>query len=341
MEQKKRMEITILSTFFCVCVVLIHLTSVPVTQLQKGSLAFFLFFAFNKLLSFVVPGFVFLSGYKLTLAYQTKRFCFFPFILQRLIKIGLPYAFWYSIFYLYFRKIGYVEYKTVMQHVSSFLLGDLAAPFYFITIIFQCYLLFGLLLQLFRSFSPCLLLLFGIGMQWASIHFLQFPFQDRAVTTYMAYFCIGIYAAFYNDHWEKELHRHKRILLLLFIVCAAYYVYKSYLATAYGIPFSWYLDIELLFRFTSLCVWFLIALWLAPKLPETIKKLVIAIDQGSFYIYLSHCIAIYIGGRLWTSWGQTSVIRGFIFTSLFLFATVFPLSYLYTRFLKRKRRKEL
>ena len=64
---------------FCFCVVLIHTSSEGVAKLPVESEWHKLFFMFNKALSFVVPGFVFLSGLKLTSCYQKKSFSFFTF----------------------------------------------------------------------------------------------------------------------------------------------------------------------------------------------------------------------------------------------------------------------
>lgn len=124
-------------------VVTIHVTS---TYLEAGSaylllgrnLAFYL----NQITRSSVPLFLLLSGLSLGLAQRPMAAG--AFYRRRLGKIGLPYLFWFAVYFLFEHRgaLGEVRPGTV---VRSLLLGQAAPHLYFIVILIQFYLLYPLL----------------------------------------------------------------------------------------------------------------------------------------------------------------------------------------------------
>ena len=181
LEKTKRIqEVHFLTTIFCICVVLIHLTADPVTKLQVGSYQHTFFYIWNKCMTFVVPGFIFLSGIKLGSSYRNKKFNFIDFFKKRFLKIIVPYSIWYLLYYLLFRSLGFIENLNINQHIVSYLMGTMVSPFYFITIINNCLysagfshlVLFLLLFQFFYKdgLYPSVFYLFHMNTQALRLH---------------------------------------------------------------------------------------------------------------------------------------------------------------------------
>lgn len=124
-------------------VVTIHVTS---TYLDAASgylllgrnLAFYL----NQITRSSVPLFLLLSGLSLGLAQRPMAAG--AFYRRRLSKIGLPYLFWFAVYFLFEHRgaLGEVEPGAL---VRSLLMGQAAPHLYFIVILIQLYLLYPLL----------------------------------------------------------------------------------------------------------------------------------------------------------------------------------------------------
>lgn len=73
MEKRNRLpELSYLNLTFCILVALIHILSEPVSSLDRSSLQYFVVMIPHRLSSFVVQGFIFLSGLKLCLGGRCK-----------------------------------------------------------------------------------------------------------------------------------------------------------------------------------------------------------------------------------------------------------------------------
>ena len=86
-ENRNVKELNILNTIFCFSVILIHITSRPLAIMNKESFAYLFIFIINKMLCFVVPGFIFLSGFKLYNKYKDEKLDILKFYKSRLKKI--------------------------------------------------------------------------------------------------------------------------------------------------------------------------------------------------------------------------------------------------------------
>lgn len=87
--------ITLMNALLCFCVVMIHLTSSPLSELRPGSLAHISIFIINKLLCFSVPAFIFLSGFKLYSKYGNEKVDIKPFFKKGFRKSLSPTCFVY------------------------------------------------------------------------------------------------------------------------------------------------------------------------------------------------------------------------------------------------------
>jgi len=102
METKNRhlTEFSICSVIFCLIVVFIHVSSEAVTLYNKQSVIYIIVLSLWRLSSFVVQGFIFLSGLKLFL--KSGGFSYKRFYISRLKRVVIPYIVVFCLFYLYF-----------------------------------------------------------------------------------------------------------------------------------------------------------------------------------------------------------------------------------------------
>lgn len=331
-ETKKRNEISILTAFFCIAVIFIHLTAAPVSKLIVGSWPYAFFYIFNKSLSFVVPGFIFLSGLKLAYSYRQRTFTSGTFLYKRFSRIFIPYIFWYILYYLYFLDHGFMAKKNIGEHILSFCLGTMVSPFYFITIIMQFYLLFGLFHWAFQRFSAKKLLLFILVIQLLWLKFVAFPRDDRFFLTYILYFAMGCGAGYHFDSFQAWI-KSKRVeisIAIWYIIILLFFTINAYTHTIHNTYLQNARIISCLFSGFSILFFYRLALYFDQILPAKLMKTMQLTDQASYYIFLSHSIMIYICNDWWYQMGRVSIVGRFLYTCSILFPTVFIGCILYT-----------
>ena len=188
-----------MNVLMCFSVVTIHLTSNPVTLLRHDSFWYLIMFIINKFLTFAVPVFVFLSGFKLYNKYKDNKIDLKHFYIGRLKKIVIPYLIAFVVYFTFYIFENLIEWKDFFP---SLLLGTLVAHFYYIIIAIQLYLLFPLLHKLLGKFDKIILVLSFVS----AIIFNQFGFfeySDRFFATYIFYFILGMFVAKYCT--KKEI----------------------------------------------------------------------------------------------------------------------------------------
>lgn len=321
MEKRKLNEIYILTTFLCIFVVLIHLTSAPVTKLSKETLEHMIFFVGNKALSFVVPAFVFLSGLKLTYSYRDKQFFFKEFFIRRFSKILIPYIVWYIIYYVYFRKLGYVEQRDIQMHLFCFFMGKLISPFYFITIIFQFYFLFGFILFLFKKMNSVFLLVLAAIIQFIYFQFVYFQYEDRFFGSYLIYFMLGCFVAFRMKQFRYFLDKHKIEIGLFAFLISIWYLYFAYASNVFETIFHYWRIVGCLFSLSMLLVFYKVSYFLSGK--KGLISVCKNIENASYYIFLSHCFVIYYCNEIWYNIGDTEITEQFLLNTIITFPVVF------------------
>lgn len=139
MKRELSKGITLMNMLLCFCVVAIHLTSIPLSQLAPDSFAYILVFAANKVLCFSVPAFIFLSGFKLYSGYGNRKMNLGKFYLRRVTKIVIPYVIAVLVFFVYFYAKKWVVAASLPEYIF---LGTLVAHFYYVVIAVQLYVLF-------------------------------------------------------------------------------------------------------------------------------------------------------------------------------------------------------
>ncbi len=149
-KPERLVELDILRAVAIFGVILIHIIGSSFHFWDQGSPAWVIFLTLDQLFRFSVPLFVFISGYTLYLKYK-QNFKYFEFYLKRAARILPWYFFWSLIIYIYIHTTvakGFVDYPTW----KLILLGKVDYHLYFVSMIFQLYLLFPVLLWLYKKF---------------------------------------------------------------------------------------------------------------------------------------------------------------------------------------------
>jgi probable poly-beta-1,6-N-acetyl-D-glucosamine export protein len=215
-------EIHFLRAFACLCVLLVHVSAsfFNANGQQFNEFTYF----FNQISRFGTPIFAVISGFLLVYQTKLKGFDFKKFVSSRFTKIGLPFLFW-SIFYLAFtfatQGINPFDAGTDM-FLANFAFGHSFYHLYFMSIVFQFYLIYPLL-QVFRSKLSWILLLTGAIL--INLYFLtsyridQFSEVWQVIlnpgTLLLSWIFFFIFGGFLAHFWEPLASfskRHKKLL---------------------------------------------------------------------------------------------------------------------------------
>ncbi len=299
-------EISLLNVLFCMIVIFIHVSSPPISGLDKNSWQYLVVLIPWRLSAFVVQGFIFLSGLKLFLN-KSEKINYRKFFKGRFLHIVLPYVAWVFIYYIYFCSHDFFAFNWA-DFFKYTLTGDLVGHFYFIIIIIQFYILTPLWINLVKRTNSTLLIVFSLVLTVVlgqnlpdiiKLFFRDFNFQynDRVFTTYLVYWVAGCYAGLFYEKFKKALNNNRIFITLAFLFSSVFDAILSYLAFSgkHSVP---YLDsVHLLYCISAICFFYMLALSFREKESSgkfRFSKIIKSIDKVSFGIYLSHCLIIFI-----------------------------------------------
>lgn len=305
-------EFDYLRTISVLAVITIHVTS---KYVGINSAAYFL----NQVVRFAVPLFIVLSGFLLYYSgMNSQKASNSNFLMKRLNKILIPYIIWTLIYMLYSirHNLGNAFTATFMYRLMTNLIYGKAAPqLYFIIIILQMYLLYGLLERLMNSkyeklfmvaalFVTAYINLGAYLFRWyiyiipkVSVgYYILFP-------TWLFYFVFGMYFAKHGDRLKPMLITSKLKLGLLWVASLAVLYIDSRLSNTYGSSMK---PTVMIYCFTSFM--FFYSVFSAESLKES--AFIRWISEQSFFIYFCHVLLIdliitsfrFIGfGIVWSS----------------------------------------
>ena len=340
-NSKRRVEITFLNVLLCLLVIFIHVSSSPVSNLNKDSLQYLIVMVPWRLSAFVVQGFIFLSGLKLFLK-GCDNFNYGVFIKKRLKTILLPYALWVMIYYVYFCAIGYFPF-SLKDYIMYLLDGSIVSPFYFIIAITQYYILMPLWILLVKKIHPAILIIGSMVIMVLAKAYLpsilgqSFRYYDRIFTTYLFYWIFGCCAGLHYEKFKTAIKRLFPLATLLFITAAAFDACLSYGSFAKGMYFPYLENLHVLY--CVFAILFLYGLFLRlSKLNVPFMKLIKGIDVSSYYIYLSHCFVMNIADHTMAILGIGSIGAAYLMRIISVYSITLSLCILYST-IKSRRKK--
>ncbi|RHW38991.1 acyltransferase [Neobacillus notoginsengisoli] len=238
-DRRHLSEIHILRAIGCLFVLLVHVSAAFYYEHGEKYNEITLFI--NQISRFGTPMFALISGFLLFYQVRFKGFDLKRFISSRFTKIGLPFLFW-SIFYLLFSYLilgvnPLASGKKIF--LVNFAFGNFFYHLYFMSIVFQFYLLFPLLQRVrSKKIWPVLLALSVL----VNLYFLklytpgQYEGIWRVILSQRAFLpswiFFFIFGGFLANYWEiifsfSKKHRNILGIAVLLITAAAVWEYKT------------------------------------------------------------------------------------------------------------------
>lgn len=306
--QRKLSEISSLEVFLCLSVVMIHILSESIALYVKGTFLSFLSFAASKTLTFVVPAFMISAGIKFAHKFENTFFNYFDFMKGRISKIYIPYVIFTIIHYIYFvfyRKYFGFDFSALFNYIIH---GSIVAPFYFIALIMQFYILAPIIMMFCKVIPSNLGILISAAISIASMYYLGGQkYGDRIFTSYLLYWVIGCYIGMDFRISMSRLSRMKKFLIPAGIVFTVVYVGMAYLQ---------FMDFFNIFFTDIVKIGFCLAasfMWLV-LMPKSEGFVASELAPVTFYVFLIHCLVI-IETQFWLSkFGITSIPLRFVIT---------------------------
>ncbi len=332
---KKRIEeIPYLRGMAGLAVVMVHLSAIPVSTLQKDSVPMMLVTLINRGLKFTSPVFIFISGLIFFYGYQNKPFQYVSFLRKRMSSVLVPYVGWSLFYYFIFVVMGVYVFDPKFL-IQGLLLGKMSYHLYFMVIIIQFYLLFGAFYYGFKRFNPHLLLLLSAVINLVSLRYLTIPYSDRFFTNYIFFFSFGCYWGCYLDQIKAFLKKHPNIVYMAYGIAALLYAGQFYYYYALGRSINVYHVHIMWFIFctVSICFCFKISSLVVSRETEGIKAVGGFVSRCSFITYLSHPFFILGSEWLLDKVGIISISTRFLLNLIIVYGGVFIMELIYIKIL--------
>lgn len=290
-------EIEWIRAICCLLVIIIHVTAEFWTSFNYGSVQYKFNILLNSISQFAVPGFVFLSGFVLYYVYHNKEYKILDFYKKRMFKILIPYLIC-SIIYIILNYYLYNYPMDLKAMVKDIFIGRASFHLYYMVLIIQFYLVFPLLLKIYKKIDNKFISLAGLlAINILVILFVKTPFKDRLFLNYLMFFGLGFLLAELKLKGFKSSRSLKIGIYSIYLIITLYYLMERYRVIA-ELP----LTSNELYRFAW---WFfslisIIGIYLLANIIKDIKvnlienKIVNSLSNHSFTIYLSHIFFITI-----------------------------------------------
>ena len=334
-KPERLLELDILRGASIIGVILIHIIGASFHYWDKGSPTWFVFLTLDQLFRFSVPLFVFISGYTLYSKYA-RNFKYWDFYWRRATRVLPWYFIWSLIIYIYINltvKPGFVNYPAW----KLIFLGKVDYHLYFVSMIFQLYLLFPVLLWLYKRFrsnfvitlfvlEALLYLIFTLDGQ----KLIQLPWrfyeqqQYLFFGTWVFYFVLGFALSDKSLDISKINLKHKKLVFFLItLVILTYAIYDSIqliFSTADTNVATRSTRIPVLLYTTSFIISVLVYSDLLLKMKKFILRILLYFANISFLVYLIHALMMRILGNFIL---PNNVLNLIIFTILVFSSSIF------------------
>ncbi len=252
-------------------VVLIHIAYFYYDFSEYGNFALYQDYII-KIFRYAVPFFIISSGFLLSLKNFSKE-NLFNFYKSKLIRLIIPYFIFCLVIFL-LKNNNF----NILSFLKEFISGGISTPYYFMSILFQLYIIYPLIIFLFNKFDKLKILIFSFLFSFFSSLFL-YKFDNFVIfAPYLIYFTFGIYLkyAVLNTEIIKIIQSKKFINFNIFII-VLYLLFDLF-----GLK-----DHYSNFQFAYSIALFLVIFSFKDKI-ENKFKLLNYLGKNSLYIFLSH-----------------------------------------------------
>lgn len=344
---KRRNELSIISVIFMLLVIFIHAVAECVDGYETTSIQFAVVCSLHRLSSFVVQGFIFLSGVKLFLNFRDD-FSYRRFYISRLKRVVIPYLIVFSLFYVYFIATRSIE-PSSSHFIKEMLTGGLVGHFYFVAIICQFYILMPLWRLLYRRGNAIIVIATSLALMILCKEYLptivravfnyEMKYNSRLFTYYLFYFVAGIFAGKYYEKLTSLILKYKVPVLWVSVIiglvdCGLVYVIRR------GLYYpTWAENWHILYCVAAILCTFAIVLSLTDSKLANCRFMNL-LDSASYNVYLIHPLFIFFIDSVSNRLGITSLTLRFIIKGAF--ALVFAIgACVIVEMIKEKRQSKV
>ncbi len=310
------------SLLYMVLVIFIHVAAEGVSGYRTDSFPFAVLCSAHRLSSFVVQGFLFLSGLKLFLPRKNDAFSYPKFYLSRTKRVVLPYLLVFAVFCVYFVQTGRLAFD-VPYFLYECATGGLVGHFYYIAILCQFYLLMPLWRFVAARCSPLLTCLTSLfTMLLCRVHLpevvrlltgAELTLNSRLCTTFLFYFVAGVFCGKFYDRFTEFLRVRRREIIVLFAVtgvidCVLIWVIRN------GLYYpTWADDFHVLYCVAAILFTLSLSLAFVRRYPAFADiPLIRHLANASYNVYLIHPLFIFQMDDLFYRWGISSLTLRFV-----------------------------
>lgn len=337
--KKRKSELSLMNIFFCLTVIFIHINSEAVNMANRSSIQYAAVYILWQAASFVVYGFVFLSGIRQFINLKSK-FNVREFYVKRMETVLVPYLIW-VVFYYIFDCVTHVEVYNLHNLIYYMYSGDYIGHFYFVIIILQLYLLMPLWVWLFKKVHPMIMIPAALIITIIFGRFLPnvidvfkpgyyYRFADRAFTTYFVYWAAGAYIGMNYDKAKKIIRDNRIFIYVTFAIMAVFALGISYYGNVNNKVWAWTEDLLQCYRITAIVTIF------AASCKEGVSETMYAnqfmkyLDLSCYNIYLCHCLIIKEVNNIFMRTGIDSLSERYMIRAAAVYVFSIGLCVLYT-----------
>lgn len=345
---KRKHELSFMNIICCLTVIFIHVNSEAINVCRKGGLAFGLSYTLWQVASFVVYGFIFLSGVKQFLS-ADRAFKPASYYWRRFKSILLPYLLWVCLYYAY-DCATQVESFDLANLRHYILTGDYVGHFYFVIIIVQFYVLMPLWLRLFKRVNALFMLPLSLILMNVFGTFLpnilgmvlpdfEFAYADRTFTAYLFYWAAGAYVGMNYDRAKALFCENRRFIYVTFALIAAFSLATAYYSSVGEKYYTWLDNVMQMYRIAAVIALFTFSLGKVNGVCE--NKAVALFDASSYNIYLCHCLLLKEINRLFGLYGVDGLAARYFVRAAAVFIIPSALCMAYTLIKKSIKNRRL
>ncbi|MBQ4592200.1 MAG: acyltransferase [Clostridia bacterium] len=327
---KKKHELTLVSLLYMLLVIFIHAASECVTGFRTDSFPFAVMCSAHRLSSYVVQGFLFLSGVKLFLPRRDAAFSYPKFYLSRVKRVVLPYLFVFALFCVYFVAEGRLA-LDLPYFLRECLTGGLVGHFYYVAIMCQFYLLIPIWRFAADRCSPALTVFVSLmTMLICRVHLpevvrlltgYELTLNSRLFTTFLFYFVCGIFCGRNYDRFAEFLCVRRREITVLCAVtgivdCLLIWVIRN------GVYYpAWADDFHVLYCTAAILCSLSYAKAFAERYPSFAERPFIRrLANASYNVYLIHPLFLFVADDYLERTGITSLTGRFVLRAAAVYA---------------------